>query len=243
MVNTVIGFLVALLFLNTINHQAFATESPGISASQEDYERQNQTVVRNKIFYKEGRLEVELLAGVMPYDSLVNHYLAGGRLDWHISDHWGWEVIDAMYALPSVTGYTMNTVSTHGISNLQTTQTHLILTSNLLASPFYGKIRLMGREVLYYDIYMVGGVGAENNDTIQASTTAVNGNVSINVLRTGFDPTFDLGIGFKMFLNSAMGMVVDLRDYVSDSQIYGKNVLKSEFAVFVGFTFFIPTFG
>jgi outer membrane beta-barrel protein len=230
------------ILCGALSKPSYAAQA-NISTAQEDYERTVQAVVRNKLFYKENRLEVGIYAGVMPYDSLVNHYLVGGRLDWHITDHYGWEIIDAMYAMPTVSGYTSSTVSNNGISNLQTTQDHLLLSSNFLLSPFYGKIRLLGRQVLFYDIYLVAGLGAAQTDTIQASTANTGGSVSINTLRTGFDPMFDVGLGFKLFLNNAVGLVVDMRDYVSYSKIYNNSVLKSNFSFFVGLSFFIPTFG
>jgi hypothetical protein len=55
----------------------------------------------------------------MPYDSLVNHYMLGGRAAWHFSDHYGWEIIDTSVVFPTITGYSRDTVSKQNISNLQ----------------------------------------------------------------------------------------------------------------------------
>ena len=64
-----------------------APQSDGSSDPQGTYEREIQAIVRNKYFYKTGRLEATFNGGVMPYDSLVNHYMLGGKFTWHIADH------------------------------------------------------------------------------------------------------------------------------------------------------------
>lgn len=213
------------------------------SSSQREYEKSINAVVQNKLFYKSGRIEAMGTAGVMPYDSLTAHYMLGGRLNWHLSDHYGWEILDAQLAFPSVTGFTRNLVSSKNISNLQTPKIKMLAGSGFLLSPVYGKIRFFGRQVLYLDIYLVFGIGAANTEILQVSSTGQDQPPAENILKTNWDPMFDFGLGVKIFLNRAMGLVIDLRDYVISSQTYGRASLKSNFSVFGGLTFFIPTFG
>lgn len=210
--------------------------------SQDEYERSISSVVRNKLFYKSGKIELGFNGGIMPYDSLVNHYLAGGRLTWHFSDHYGWEVIDAMLTFPTTTSFTTNLVSSKGISNLQTTRLNMLFSSNFLLSPIYGKMRFFGSSVLHYDLYVVAGLGAANNDTLKVSTPGTAQPATELVLRSGFNPMFDFGLGFKIFINRAMGLVFDMRDYVVYAPVYGTYQLKSNFSVALGLSFFLPTF-
>lgn len=209
---------------------------------QGGYEREIQAIVRNKFFYKAGRFEVTGTAGVMPYDSLVNHYMFGGKLAWHLTDHYGWEVLDAQMAFPSVTGFTSGLVQERGLSNLQATKLKQIFTTNFLLSPLYGKIRFFGSQILFFDVYFVLGGGLANTETFRLATTATGTAGVESTIRTGMEPCLDFGIGFKVFLNQMMGLVVDLRDYVVYSEVYGKKSPKSNFSVFAGLTFFLPTF-
>jgi len=235
--HTLRSFLILLL----LSRAAFALEGkPG--SSQEEYERSIESVVRNKAFYKAGIFEVSGTAGVMPYDSLINHYMLGGRLAWHLSDHFGWEIIDAQITFPTVTGFTNDLVSAKGISNLQTQRLRGMFATNLIISPVYGKIRLLGRGVLHLDVYLVVGGGLAKNETLRVSTSAIGGAPTETDMRSGMDPMFDFGLGFKFFLTKSFGLVFDLRDYVVYSELYGSKTLKSNFSVFGGISFYLPNF-
>ena len=151
----------------------------GISTSQADDERTSETVVRNKLFYKPGKLELSPVLGVMPFDSVVNHFLAGGRLTWHLSDHFGWEILDVTLALPSVTEYAKNLVRADDLSNLQANKLKLILGTNLLYSPMYGKFRFIGNSILHFDIYAAAG-------SAMASAHSAPRRMDVGFLKSGF---------------------------------------------------------
>lgn len=215
--------------------------------SQKEYERSVNAVVRNKIFYKSGHIEVGATAGVMPYDSVINHLMAGGRATWHLSDHYGWEIIDAQLSFPTVTSFTLDTASgkkTGGqpLSNLQTVKLKILAGTNFLLSPFYGKIRFFGRQVLHIDMYVVLGFGMASTDTLRFTGQGPDQPVTETVVKSSWDPMGTFGLGFRVFLNSAMGLTLDMRDYLVHSEVYGKRSLKSNFAVFAGLSFFLPTF-
>jgi outer membrane beta-barrel protein len=220
----------------------FAASSTGNTGSQIDYERSIESVVRNKYFYKSAKLEGSATAGAMPYDSLVNHYMVGGKLTWHLSDHYGWEIVDAQVAFPSMTGYVQELAQAKGIGNLQITKLNMIFTTNFLFSPVYGKIRFFGSQILYFDIYAVAGFGMAKTETVKLSSPASGTAATQTSLRSSFDPAFDFGIGFKIFMNDAMGILIDFRDYVTYAEVYGKKSMKSNFSVFAGVSFFLPTF-
>ncbi len=219
----------------------FAISEEG-GQSQRDYERTVQSVVRNKYFYKSGRFELTPTAGVMPYDSVMAHYTLGGRATWHLSDHYSWEVGDLQLAFPSVTSYIQSYVKTFGLSNVQTVKIRKLASSNFILSPIYGKVRFFGRQILYFDIYVAAGIGMANTDVVQLSSTGKGVDGVETLLKSGWDPMIDVGFGFKIFLNDAMGLVFDLRDYIVSSETYGKRSFKSNFTVFGGVSFFLPTF-
>lgn len=211
-------------------------------ASQDEYEKSISAVVRNKIFYKGGRFELGLHGGIMPYDSLINHLMVGGRATWHLSDHFGWEIIDAQYLFPSVSNYTTSLVAQQTISNLQTQKIYMMFGTNFLVSPIYGKFRFLGASQVFFDMYLVAGGGVASTDTLRVATTGSGAAVTQTAIRSGLDPMFNFGLGFKVYLNHAMGIYFDMRDYVVYSEVYGSKTLKSNYSVFVGLDFFLPTF-
>ena len=159
-----------------------------------------------------------------------------------MSDHYGWEVIELHGVLPSVTGYAKGLVRDKGLSNMQTTQLKFIVGSNFLLSPLYGKIRFFGRQVLYLDIYLAMGGGFANTETIQLSTTQTGVEGTQSTKRQAWDPTINVGLGFKIFLNNAMALAFDLRDYILFSQTYDSSSIRSNFSVVAGLSFFLPVF-
>ncbi len=234
-----IGFKIVSVFVLLSCVSVVANDN--ISQSQADDERVSETVVRNKIFYKPGKLELSPVLGIIPFDSVVSHFLAGGRLTWHLSDHFGWEILDVTLALPSVTDYARNLVKNDGISNLQANKLRLILGTNLLYSPMYGKFRFIGNSILHFDIYAVGGLGFTNTEVVQL--VDVPGSApQENILKKTWDPTLNFGFGFKFFLTDVAGLLIDFRDYFTYSEAYGKKRLASHFGANVGLSIFIPPF-
>jgi len=214
----------------------------GISNSQTDNERSNQTVVRNKLFYKPGKFELSPVLGVIPFDSTVNHYLAGARLQWHLSDHFAWEILDVTLALPSMTDYAKDLVSEKGLSNLQANKLKLILGTNVVYSPMYGKFRFIGNSIVHFDIYAVGGFGFTNTEVVKLSTTAKGVAATESILKATWDPTINFGFGFKFFVTNVAGLLIDFRDYFTYSEAYGKKRLASHFGVNLGLSIFVPPF-
>lgn len=221
-----------LLFV-TLNLQASKS-----SENQNNVERSINAVVRNKYFYKTNKIELSGTAGAMPLDSVVNHLLWGGKATWHFTDHFGWEIAHVQVAIPSITGNIKDIVTANNLSNVQFSQINLLATSNFLISPIYGKIRFFGNQVLYFDIYALLGFGFANTKTIKLSSSAP----VESTVRQGMDPVFDFGLGVKIFTGDAIAILIDLRDYVTFTEVYSAKKPRSNFSVFTGLSFFIPNF-
>jgi outer membrane beta-barrel protein len=210
-----------------------------VGGSQADYEKSSTAIVRNKKYYKKGAIELTGTAGLLPYDSLYSGFTFGGRLTWHLHDHYGWEVVDALLPMLSVSSYTHGLISNIGnsIANMQASQLKTTLSTNFLLSPFYGKLRFFGSQVMYFDIALVLGGGVAQNTVSQFSY-----NDQATVLATTWDPLFTVGLSFKLYMSSWMGLSLDLRDYMVLTNLYSKRRLNSNFAFNVGLSFFIPPF-
>ncbi len=211
------------------------------SEKQSGFERSINAVVRSKYFYKTNKFEIGATAGMMPYDSVVNHLLVGGKATWHFSDHFGWEIADIQYGVPSITADIKDKVTTKHLTNVQFSQISFLATSNFLISPIYGKVRFFGNQVLYFDIYAVLGAGFANTKTIKLSDPTGISLVESTV-RSGMEPAFDFGIGLKVFTSDFLGLVIDLRDYVTFAEVYSAKKPRSNFSVFAGLSFFLPAF-
>jgi outer membrane beta-barrel protein len=231
------SFLTFTLVLAWLSTSVIAANLPPMPTNQAEFEKETSSVVRNKLYYKPGKFEIAATGGLMPYDDVSNQYFVGGKLAWHLTDSFGWEILDAQKASASITSWANNLVNDKNITNLQTSQLDYVATTNILFSPFYGKIRVFGSSLVYFDLYTVIGAGLAGTKTVKLS----EGNPE-STLRTGLDPVVDFGLGFKFFLNRSMGIILDLRDYLAFTETYGKRSPKSNYTVFVGINFFLPSF-
>lgn len=211
---------------------------------QSEYENSIGAVVRNKIHYKSGHVEVQLAGGVLPYDSVLSTFMAGGRFIWHLSDHLAWEVIDGHMFFNKIGGFTTGLLqSKTNITNLQTPRLKFIASTNLLVSPLYSKIHIGGRWDLFFDIYLALGVGLASTETIKFASTGASSDPSESIVRSGFDPAFNVGLGFKIYLTGGIGLTLELRDYIVHTETYGAKRLHSFYTTMVGLAFFIPSLG
>jgi len=233
----------AIIFLLALLLPQLHAAKEEVSKAQQKYEKSINAVVQNKYFYKTDRLEFSFDVGVTPYDSISNHVLTGGRLAWHFTDHYGWEILDLQVAFPSLTSFTTGLVQDKGISNLQASQFKMIIGTNLLLSPLYSKVRFFGSTVLYLDIYITAGVGFANVEVIRLSSPGTGLAGVETTQSSSWDPMLNVGMGFKFFLTRAFGLYFDMRNYMLFSDIYGTTAIRSNFAIFGGLNFFIPTFG
>jgi outer membrane beta-barrel protein len=186
------SFLTFSLFLAFVSTSVFAANLPAAPTNQSEFEKESRSVVRNKLYYKPGKFEVAATGGLMPYDDVNNQYFVGGKLAWHLTDSLGWEILDAQKASASITSWANNLVNEKNINNLQTAQLDYLATTNLLFSPFYGKIRVFGSSLVYFDLYTVLGAGLAGTKTVKLSKGSPE-----STLRTGVDPVVDFGLGFK----------------------------------------------
>jgi outer membrane beta-barrel protein len=222
-----------------LTFSALASLPDEIDPWQTTFERTNKAVVRNKIHYKAGKLELGLDAGYFPYNQVVSHYLFGGRLTWHLTDHYGWEVINAGYLLNSVTSFPTSVTIRQKIADLQTVNLKSVITTNFVLSPIYGKLHVSGSSVVYFDMYLVAGVGASGTETQKFSWDSSSNTAPSSVVTTAWNPAFDLGVGFKLFFGQRLGLTIDLRNYVVYAQAYGKKSLGSNFLTAAGLCLFL----
>ncbi len=234
-----IRIVFAVLFF-ALSAPVFA-DDPEIGGPQNLNEKHNQSVVRNKKYYKTGKFELGIGAGMMPYDSAVDQYSLGARLTWHISDHYGWEIIEYQKFFSSVnsfvTGSGLIGDATKNIQRVDVVKANSLIGSNFVLSPLYGKIRFFG--VVYLDIYLVAGLGLMDTQTISYSFTNQSGSPAAS----GYNFAINYGFGLKVFMNNAFTLFVDMRNYMANSPAYGANAFRSNFTASAGLSFFLPNFG
>ena len=105
------SFLTFSLLLAFVSTAVVAANLPPAPTNQAEFEKESSSVVRNKLYYKPGKFELAATGGLMPYDDVNNQYFIGGKLAWHLTDSFGWEILDAQKASASITSWANNLVN------------------------------------------------------------------------------------------------------------------------------------
>jgi outer membrane beta-barrel protein len=218
----------ALALIFSVCLPAFAV-IPSVSESQAERERESKAVVRNKRFYKQGRIEFAGGAGLNPFDLALSNQMFYARATWHITDIWGWEIANAFFGSPRETQWAVDLVREKGISNLQFTGIKWGVTTNVVWTPIYSKIRLWGASVLYWDGFAVLGGGVANTQLFTMSSPGLNQPGTLSVGQPTMEPCINIGIGFRFYFNRTFAFIVDLRNYLLYSTTYGSRSLRSNY--------------
>ena len=140
--------------------------------------------------------EFTLSLSFLPLDAFFKYFGVTGHYVFHFNDLWAWEAIHFTY-----TQYTtINTGLKGELNKLSATPTdtprlNLIMDTNLMIKPFYGKIALLNNMVIYSETYFLIGVGTEK-------------------FETAWFPGFDFGVGMRVFLNNKFSLRFEAREYM-----------------------------
>lgn len=147
-------------------------------------------VVQNRTYSKDHKFEIGVFGGFVTTDPFINVKNTGFQFGYHWSEYISTHFVYWHdYVSPS--------------SALETFQDTIGATTNynpprnyyggeVEGSILYGKLSLMGKKIIYYDLHLIGGVGLMNTD---------NG--------TYFTP--DIGIGQQVYLTKSIALRLDYR--------------------------------
>jgi outer membrane beta-barrel protein len=185
------GLLAALaaLLICTSSREARADED-------QDADQVATYAVQRRLF----RLGLELTAGVgiLPMDAFSKVFVADGAVTWHFSSAWGWEIVQGGYGfLKTSTGLKKELLNNFGVEPTQLPIADFLVSSNLVFTPFYGKLAGLNRSVNHVEIFFPFGI-ALGHYTNPAS----------------FREGLDVGLGLRWFLGSHTSLRVDARDYI-----------------------------
>lgn len=182
----------ALLFLLCLvpglaRAQAEALENPGtVSAVQERGYRMNH--------------ELSLGVGVLPADAFYKGLIAGVGYTYHFSDSFAWQVGRGSYSYNLKTSLRNQLERDFGVAptaNAFQDEVQWMVGSDLMWSPFYGKLAFRNASVLHFEAYLLGG------GTIFKLNRA-----------DGFRPAANVGLGLRFFSSNRVSFRVDVTNNI-----------------------------
>ncbi len=166
--------------------------------------RRKVKVVQKRLFEKDGRLEFTPFGGVVPNDDFIVYVPVGARLGYHFSEAFTVEG-SFSYAIEQETDL-REFLEAEKILKRADIQEKIKMyyNVNLLWSPFYGKISVLGKKLSHFETYVGMGVGLFHTEEIPADNP--NGNAANKL---GANTVF----GFRWFITDTFNVRTDYRQY------------------------------
>lgn len=121
------------------------------------------TVVQNRTYTKKGKLQLSLLGGFTASDPFLNIATAGVGASYHLSEIISFGVLWwRSFVSKSTALDTFETVM-GATTNYNAPQHHI--SAEIIGSLIYGKLSVLGKAIIYYDLHVMGGVGATLTET------------------------------------------------------------------------------
>jgi len=184
-------------------------------------------VVQNRMYPKDGRAEIGVALGFIPFDAYTVAPL--GRLTYgqHMSETFGWEIqLAGGYGIPNG-HYNQLNGPEYGVQP-EAYRYLAGVTGGVEFSPVYAKMAWGTGRVMHYDVYfpVVAGVTIE-----QLVEVDLAGDASPFAI----GPTIGAGVGARVFLRSSAHLRIELRDDVMfQSRASGTSAIKQNVGVTVG---------
>ncbi len=183
-----------ILSLTMLSGTLFADEKVDVDAIKEKYwARGNESelgVVQNRQYSKEKKFQLSLIGGISFSDPFLSVKQVGASAGFHLNEYisfhalW-WKYIaddsSALKTFKETLGATTNT----NIPNWY-------LGGEVAGSILYGKLSVVGKAIIYYDMHLLGGGGVTQTES-------------------GLFGTVSGGIGQQVYLNRWISLSVDYR--------------------------------
>jgi outer membrane beta-barrel protein len=152
-------------------------------------------VVQNRLYSKAHKVEFQILGSLINSDPFVSTYSIGGRLGYHFNEYFSAHALAwKSWASPSSTqdNLTANKPVNEIGTALNTDYAKSYYGGEFQASLLYGKLSVVGKAIIYYDLHFLAGVGMTGTES-------------------GNNFTQHVGVGQQFFLSKRTSILVDYR--------------------------------
>lgn len=141
------------------------------------------------------RHELDLSVGVLPIDAFYVGLFAQVSYTAHFSDTVAWQIGRAAYNYPARTGLRENLERKFGVLPTAFEEVQFFFGSDLIWTPFHGKLSVMNRSVVHGELFLILGA------TLFKFTNA-------------FRPAVNVGLGGRVVLSQNVSFRLDITDNV-----------------------------
>jgi outer membrane beta-barrel protein len=169
---------------------------PRVAKADVDSEDVATYAVQRRLF-KIG-LELNVGAGFLPMNAFSKGFMLEGDVAYHFSNAVAWEIVQGGYVLANVnTSLEKELQENFAVQPTQISRAQYLVSSNLLFTPFYGKLAGFNRSVNHIELFFPVGVALSRYE-------------NPGEFREGID----LGVGLRWFLGTHTSLRLEARDYM-----------------------------
>jgi outer membrane beta-barrel protein len=152
-------------------------------------------VVQNRLYSKANKIEFQIMGTLINSDPFVSTYALGGRLGYHMNEYFSVHALAwKSWASPSSTQTNLQSTKPDNEigTALNTDYAKSYYGGEFQASLLYGKLSLVGKSIIYYDLHFLAGLGVTGTES-------------------GNNFTQHVGVGQQFFLSKRTSIIVDYR--------------------------------
>jgi outer membrane beta-barrel protein len=170
---------------------AFLVAAPALAQYDDEVGGGSAVVIQNRRFKMAHEFTLE--GGTLPLDAFVKGVTLSGRYTLHFDDFSAWEIAGGTYSLNIDAGLKQQLIDRFGVQPQSFATLLLTVDSNYVMKPFYGKLALFNRTLIYAELFGVVGVTASywSDDS--------------------WRPGPDVGVGARFFVTEWFSIRTDLR--------------------------------
>jgi outer membrane beta-barrel protein len=164
-------------------------------------------VVQNRLYSKDKKFQLGIFGGIVASDPFLSTKAVGGSLGFFFNEYVGVSLIGWK---DFASGSSAREKLEEGGKKANTNEPSAFYGAEVTGSLLYGKLSFLGKKIIYYDLHVLGGLGA---------TKTENGTYFTQMI----------GIGQQIYLNKVVALRVDYR-----LQRYNEDIVEREITAKIG---------
>jgi outer membrane beta-barrel protein len=183
------------------------------ASAQPAEEKELVYAIQNRIFDRHH--EIGFVLGFIPNDDFYYGYPVGFSYTYHLNENVAWEVARGQWFFNNEKDLKQDLEKDFGVTPTHFDEMKLMLHSNLILKPSYGKDALWNKTVINHETYLLAGIGMVSYD--RHFSTGKDGSEQAVSL--------SFGLGRKYFLNKKFAVNLEFRDYVNFKEADTENIV------------------
>lgn len=202
-----------------------AAEEVDVNAIKEKYwargDENELGVVQNRLYSKARKWELIGFYAMPSSDPFLSMRAAGGSLGFHFTEYFKLQMTAFKYFVKDSDPASKLASTTGAVA--ATNRPSSFMGVEAVGSVLYGKLSVLGKKIIYYDLHLAGGLGVTKNEKQTA-------------------PTPTVGIGQKIYISQRTSILADYRLHYYKEDIIEKTLISKKGQVIGSRSNFTNTF-